>query len=80
MPFRVYSRIRIKDMPKALMRNYRKVDTPKATPYRLHTGIDPLVGLPLIAGVYGSGATESKVSVVSDHRAYFIFSKNENRY
>lgn len=46
----------------------------------LHTGIDPLVGLPLIAGVYGSGATESKVSVVSDHRAYFIFSKNENRY
>lgn len=62
------------------MKGLPKGRTLKATPYRLHTGIDPLVGLPLIAGVYGSGATESKVSVVSDHRAYFIFSKNENRY
>ena len=59
-------------MLEAVRRNYRKVDTPKATPSRLHTGIDPLVGLPLIAGVYGSGATESKVSVVRDHRAYFV--------
>ena len=33
--FRVYSRIRIKDMPKALNGNYRKVDTPKANSYKV---------------------------------------------
>ena len=54
------------------MKGLPKGRTLKATLYRLHTGIDPLVGLPLIAGVYGSGAIESKVSVVSDHRAYFV--------
>ena len=40
MSFRVYFHgIRIQDMPKAFVENYRKVDTPKATPYRLHTDI-----------------------------------------
>lgn len=31
-------------MPKALLRNYRKVDTPKANSNRQHTDIDPWFG------------------------------------
>ena len=63
-------------MLEALQRDYRKVERRK----QLHIGcilIYTLGSATIKRWVYGSGATESKISVVSDHRAYFIFSKYE---
>ena len=63
-------------MLEALSGNYRKVDALKAN-YIGCILIYTLGSATIKRWVYGSGATESKVSVVSDHRAYFIFSKYE---
>lgn len=58
-------------MLEALDRDYRKVDTLKAN-YIGCILIYTLGSAAIKCWVYESGATESKVSVVSDHRAYFV--------